>query len=109
MSSYSGFRSVACRSVLRFASCERGAVTIDWVALGAAVLLLGVTLVYAIFNNGVATTSGSINGMLADAGSGVGTGAAPGPETFGSAGASSASNTGSDETGAKEPVSREEQ
>lgn len=32
---------------------EAGAVTIDWVAMSAGMLLLGIALVFGIFNNGV--------------------------------------------------------
>ena len=37
----------------RFLRDESGAVTIDWVALTAGMLLLGVALVYSIFSLGV--------------------------------------------------------
>jgi len=43
---------------------DTGAVTIDWVALTAGVLLLGIMVVYAIFNNGVAGLVNSINSSL---------------------------------------------
>ena len=36
-----------------FLADERGAVTIDWVAVAAGVLLLGVAVVYAVYNDGV--------------------------------------------------------
>ena len=39
---------------------DTGAVTIDWVALTAGILLLGIMAVYAIFNQGV---SGLVNGI----------------------------------------------
>ncbi len=39
----------------KFLSDDAGAITIDWVALTAGVLLLGILVVYAIFNNGVST------------------------------------------------------
>lgn len=48
---------------------ESGAVTIDWVALTAGILLLGIVLVYAIFNNGVKSLSSQINSQLNSAGS----------------------------------------
>ena len=44
---------------------ETGAVTIDWVALTAGILLLGIMVVYAIFNGGVAGLVVSINDTLA--------------------------------------------
>lgn len=56
---------------------EDGAVTIDWVALTAGILLLGIAVVYAIFRNGVAPLVDTIEANLSTAGSGVTTGAAP--------------------------------
>lgn len=47
-----------------FLKDESGAVTIDWVALTAGGLLLGVTLVYAIFNQGVDPLSQTIQSEL---------------------------------------------
>ena len=61
---------------------ESGAVTIDWVALTAGILLLGITLVYAIFNNGVSDLAGNINSNLANSGTSVDTGDAPSQGTF---------------------------
>ena len=49
----------------KFLSDDTGAVTIDWVALTAGILLLGIMVVYAIFNNGVAGLVVSINKTLA--------------------------------------------
>jgi len=66
----------------KFLRDESGAVTIDWVALTAGILLLGITLVYAIFNNGVGDLAKSINSNLASAGDNVKTGAAPNQSTF---------------------------
>ncbi len=43
---------------------ETGAVTIDWVAITAGILLLGIMVVYAIFNNGVDSLVGNINDTL---------------------------------------------
>ncbi len=43
---------------------EQGAITIDWVALTAGILLLGVMVVYAIFNDGVSALVASINSEL---------------------------------------------
>ncbi len=48
----------------KFLSDDAGAVTIDWVALTAGILLLGIMVVYAIFNNGVAGLVNSINTTL---------------------------------------------
>lgn len=61
---------------------ESGAVTIDWVALTAGILLLGITLVYAIFNNGVGSLATNINSNLTAAGANVNTGDAPSQGTF---------------------------
>ena len=47
---------------------ESGAVTIDWVALTAGVLLLAIVVVYAIFDQGVTTLSGKIVSELESAG-----------------------------------------
>ena len=60
----------------RFLSDEAGAVTIDWVALTAGILLLGIMVVYAIFNGGVSTLVGEINSELGVA-VGVSTGTVP--------------------------------
>ncbi len=43
---------------------ETGAVTIDWVALTAGILLLGIMVVYAIFNNGVSVLVSNVNSTL---------------------------------------------
>jgi hypothetical protein len=47
-----------------FLSDDAGAVTIDWVALTAGILLLGILVVYSIFNNGVAPVVSTINATL---------------------------------------------
>ncbi len=47
-----------------FVSDDAGAVTIDWVALTAGVLLLGIVVVYAIFNNGVSDLVNRVNSGL---------------------------------------------
>ena len=48
----------------KFLSDDAGAVTIDWVALTAGVLLLGIMVVYAIFNNGVSSLVSNVNSTL---------------------------------------------
>ena len=48
----------------KFLSDDAGAVTIDWVALTAGILLLGIMVVYAIFNNGVSGLVDNINETL---------------------------------------------
>ena len=50
----------------QFLSDDAGAVTIDWVALTAGVLLLGIVVVYAIFNQGVAPLVSDINSTLSE-------------------------------------------
>jgi hypothetical protein len=51
----------------KFHRDESGAVTIDWVALTAGILLLGIAVVYGIFNGGVAPLKDSINTQLSAA------------------------------------------
>ena len=60
-----------------FAQNEAGAVTIDWVALTAGILLLAIALVYGIFNNGVDPLVGTINSSLSTAATNVSTGTPP--------------------------------
>ncbi len=48
----------------QFIRDEAGAVTIDWVALTAGILLLGIAVVYAIFRTGVADVVTDINTAL---------------------------------------------
>ena len=55
----------------KFLRDESGAVTIDWVALTAGILLLGIVLVYGIFTGGVAGLASTINSQLNNAGSTV--------------------------------------
>lgn len=61
----------------KFLRDDAGAVTIDWVALTAGILLLGIAVVYGIFNGGVGPLVDDINTSLAAAATGVSTGAAP--------------------------------
>ncbi len=68
--------------LVNFLRDESGAVTIDWVALTAGILLLGITLVYAIFNQGVGSLAKNINSNLTAAGANVSTGAAPTQSSF---------------------------
>ena len=60
-----------------FRNDDTGAVTIDWVALTSAILLLGIMVVYAIFNGGVSTLVSNINSTLTGVNTGVNVGAAP--------------------------------
>ncbi|HUS53838.1 MAG TPA: hypothetical protein VMY41_07510 [Thermohalobaculum sp.] len=57
-----------------FLSDDAGAVTIDWVALTAGILLLGIMVVYTIFNNGVANLVSNVNSTLSDISTGVSVG-----------------------------------
>lgn len=62
---------------IHFLRDDAGAVTIDWVALTAGILLLGIMVVYAIFNNGVANLVDSINSTLSTVTTDVSTGTVP--------------------------------
>ena len=66
-----------------FLSDDAGAVTIDWVALTAGILLLGIMVIYAIFNNGVASLISNINSTLAGVTTDVDVGDVPDGDTFG--------------------------
>ena len=60
-----------------FLSDDAGAVTIDWVALTAGILLLGIMVVYAIFNGGVASLAVNISSTLAGLTTDIDTGLVP--------------------------------
>ena len=62
---------------------ETGAVTIDWVALTAGILLLGIMVVYAIFNGGVSSLVSNVNSTLSGVTTAVNTGTTPDGGTFG--------------------------
>ena len=62
---------------INFLSDDAGAVTIDWVGLAAAILLLGIMVVYAIFDGGVAGLVSSVNSTLSGVVTDIGTGTAP--------------------------------
>lgn len=51
----------------KFLRDDAGAVTIDWVALTAGILLLGIAVVYGIFNTGVRGLVDDINSSLTSA------------------------------------------
>lgn len=51
----------------QFLRDDAGAVTIDWVALTAGILLLGIALVFGIFNQGVVPLADRIGSSLATA------------------------------------------
>ena len=61
----------------KFLSDDAGAVTIDWVALTAGILLLGIMVVYSIFNNGVSALVLNVNSTLEGIGTNVDVGTAP--------------------------------
>ena len=65
----------------KFINDESGAVTIDWVALTAGILLLGIAVVYGIFNSGVTNLATAINTNLNQAVS-VDTGTSPTADQF---------------------------
>ena len=48
-----------------FFSDDAGAVTIDWITLTAGILLLGILVVYAIYNGGWSNMAPNINTTLA--------------------------------------------
>lgn len=62
---------------------ESGAVVIDWVALSAGILVVGITLIYAIYTNGVGSLTKSLNSALKSIDSSVSTGTAPDQSQFG--------------------------
>ncbi|HUF55776.1 MAG TPA: hypothetical protein VMM55_04360 [Thermohalobaculum sp.] len=57
--------------IKNFLHDETGAVTIDWVALTAGILLLGIAVVFSIFNNGVSPLVENINAQLEGASAGI--------------------------------------
>lgn len=67
-----------------FVGDETGAVSIDWVALTAGVLLLGIVVVYAVFNVGVAPVVLEMNSSLGDDFAQIERGVAIDCNTFGS-------------------------
>jgi hypothetical protein len=65
--------------IRKFLCDDSGAVTIDWVSLTAGILLLGIAVVYGVYQGGVSPLTGSINGNLAGAGNNVPASVAAGP------------------------------
>ena len=51
---------------------DTGAVTIDWVAVTSGILLLGIVVVYAVFNHGVSSLVADVDDTLASAVAGIG-------------------------------------
>lgn len=66
-----------------FLSDEAGAITIDWVAITASILLLGTGAVYMIFNDGVVSASENIDTFATDLTSSIVVGTPPDPADFG--------------------------
>lgn len=54
--------------IRRFAADKSGAVTVDWVALTAAVVIIGIGIVYAVFGSG----DQGVNGLVSNLGSELG-------------------------------------
>jgi hypothetical protein len=48
----------------KFINDGAGAVTVDWVAVTASILLLGIAVVYSIYNDGVAPAATAIESTL---------------------------------------------
>lgn len=56
--------------IRRFAADKSGAVTVDWVALTAAVVIIGIGIVYAVFGNdtsGIGSVVNNLDGELTQA------------------------------------------
>lgn len=50
----------------RFRANESGAVTVDWVALTAAVVVIGIGLAYAIFGDGTTGVGGLVTNLTTE-------------------------------------------
>ncbi|MEM7058171.1 MAG: hypothetical protein AAF557_11320 [Pseudomonadota bacterium] len=66
----------------KFLNDTSGAVTIDWVALAAGVLLVGITVIYSIYTNGIGDLTSSLNSAMKSIDAGINTGAVPSQDTF---------------------------
>jgi len=64
---------------IKFIGDDAGAITIDWTALTAGVLVLGILIVYSIFNDGVSVLVTSVTETLSTVSSNV---AIPDPDNF---------------------------
>ncbi len=60
-----------------FRSDDTAAVTIDWVAVTSGILLLGIMVVYSIFNLGVSSLTDNVNSTLATITTDISIGLAP--------------------------------
>jgi uncharacterized integral membrane protein len=49
--------------VVGFVACERGAITVDWVALVSGILVAGIIAVFAIYNGGVSNLVSNVNSV----------------------------------------------
>ena len=63
--------------IRKFVQDEAGAVTIDWVAMAAGISMLGVAVVYAVFNNGTEPAISLINSHLGTLGLDINIGETP--------------------------------
>ncbi len=61
----------------KFFSDDTGAVTIDWVALTAGIMLVGIIAAYSIFSRGVAPLAVNISSTLAGLTTDIDTGLVP--------------------------------
>ena len=52
------------KNFARFIGDDAGAITVDWIALTAGVLVVGITIVYAVFNTGVSSLVLNVNSNL---------------------------------------------
>lgn len=66
----------------RFWEDTSGAVTVDWVALAAGVLVVGITVVYALYTDGIGELTKSLNSAMSSIDAGIDTGDAPAQSTF---------------------------
>lgn len=56
----------------RFAKDTSGAVTVDWVALTAAVVIIGIGIVYAVFGTGSDGVNGLVTNLTSELGQAAG-------------------------------------
>lgn len=68
--------------VWNFLHSERGAVTVDWVFLTGGILMLGIAVVFGVFNMGVEAMATSINAEMLNAAIEKEIGSAPGQQRF---------------------------
>ncbi len=55
-------------AVRRFVTDKSGAVTVDWVALTAAVVIIGIGIVYAVFGSGDDGVNGLVTNLTSELG-----------------------------------------